>query len=175
MVQLIALLGINLITLASPQEANIPSDREQKMIDEINYVRTNPKDYIQYIDTYTEYWGNVPSEVKAGKELKRELNSMTPLDSLHFSQEIYDQCLAHANWMKRTGKFRHSDYDFAENLVSGDEEVRMAILSLLIDDGIPSRGHRKNLLDPEFTKVACVEVDGMVNGIDFVFVQGFDY
>lgn len=39
---------------------------------------------------------------------------------------------------------------FAENIHYGDVEPRFIIISLLIDDGVKSRGHRKNMLDKSF-------------------------
>ena len=46
-----------------------------------------------------------------------------------------------------------------ENLSYGDDTGRERVLTLLIDDGFASRGHRKRLLDPTF-KVAGVACGG---------------
>jgi len=40
-----------------------------------------------------------------------------------------------------------------ENLAFGNKTGKDAILSLLIDDGIPNRLHRKNLFSDEFTHI----------------------
>ena len=40
-----------------------------------------------------------------------------------------------------------------ENLAFGNKTGQDAILSLLIDDGIPNRLHRKNLFSDEFTHI----------------------
>ena len=36
----------------------------------------------------------------------------------------------------------------AENIAYGDNAARNVVIQLLVDDGVPGRGHRENLLDP---------------------------
>jgi uncharacterized protein YkwD len=38
----------------------------------------------------------------------------------------------------------------AENIANGDNPARAVVIQHLIDDGIPGRGHRNNLLDPRW-------------------------
>lgn len=144
------------------------------MLDEINLVRTNPQDYIQYIDGYLEYWDASASERRTSKELIALLKKLKPLPPLTFSDELYQAAKKHGLYMKRSKRFKHSKMGYAENLVAGNESVRYAIIDLLIDDGIPSRGHRKNILNPEATVFACYEIEGTVGSWDFVFVQEFN-
>lgn len=144
------------------------------MLEEINLVRTNPQDYIQYIDGYLDYWDASTSERKTSKELINILKKMTPVPALTFSDELYKAAKKHGQYMKRTKRFKHSRMGYAENLVAGNDNIRYAIIDLLIDDGIPSRGHRKNILDPEASVFGCYEVDGMVGRWDYVFVQEFN-
>lgn len=151
-----------------------PTARELEMLNEVNFARTNPKEYLKFIDEYTTVSDATAEELTTAKELKLLMSNMTPVDSLKWSATIYHDAFTHGNWMKRTGKFEHSDYAWAENLVCGISEARYAVIDLLIDAGIESRGHRKNILNANYKEFACYEVFGAVMGCDYVFVQEFN-
>ena len=59
-----------------------------------------------------------------------------------------------ARRMERYGQWRGA---VAENIAYGENSAREVVLQLLIDDGVPGRGHREALLDPEWgvSGVAC--------------------
>ena len=56
---------------------------------------------------------------------------------------------------QRTARFGSWTDPSGENLSYGDDAARERVITLLIDDGFASRGHRKRILDPTF-KVAGV-------------------
>ena len=166
------ILFFTFFTIAAVAQTE-PTDREKEMLKEINYVRTNPQEYVQYVQSYLDHWDSGPSEIAAAKELTKILTKMKPLAPLEYSEELYLAAVKHGAWMLRTKKFSHSDLPYAENLVMGDDQIRFAVLSLLIDDGIPSRGHRKNILDPESKEFGCHEILGSFNDYEFIFIQEF--
>jgi uncharacterized protein YkwD len=59
-----------------------------------------------------------------------------------------------ARRMERYGQWRGG---VAENIAYGENAARDVVLQLLVDDGVPNRGHRDALLDPEWgvSGVAC--------------------
>jgi hypothetical protein len=52
--------------------------------------------------------------------------------------------------IRRYGEWRIA---MGENIFYGDPDAHSVVLHLVIDDGIPKRGHRKNFLDPHFRLV----------------------
>lgn len=145
------------------------------MLDEINYVRTKPAEYAQFIDTYLVAEKASAAERKVAEELRQVLLKMKPVEPLSFSPFMYPFAVKHGKWMSRTGKIEHSDFyfNYAENLVGGVENVRHAVIDLLIDHGISSRGHRRNILHPGFRYCAIHEVPGQISYFDFTFIQMF--
>jgi len=54
---------------------------------------------------------------------------------------------------KRVSKYGTYNNTIAENVSYGEESALMVIITLLIDDGVKTRGHRKNILNPSLKMV----------------------
>ena len=63
-----------------------------------------------------------------------------------------------ANPQKRIEKYGTWDICSSEDIAYGSIEARQIVISLLIDDGVPNRGHRKNILNP------CTHFAGVSKG-----------
>jgi uncharacterized protein YkwD len=163
---------------------------EKAMIEEINLMRADPKGYIKYVDEFiaTER-KNIQGELlifdSYAKELKEQLRKTNKLSSLKPHKELYEVAKAHGLYNKKNHQMEHLDaegkegfdrvektglknsinskgeYAPNENLVYGYASVRNTVIYLLIDEGEPSRGHRKALLEPTWEYVACYYI-GMV-------------
>ncbi|NTU52642.1 MAG: CAP domain-containing protein [Chlorobiaceae bacterium] len=148
-----------------------------EVVKEINRMRTDPAGYARkYLIPRTAYYrGNsytVPGKitiianegVSALDECIRELLNSTPASSLSPSKGLTLAARDQVNDQASTGKTGHAGSDgssvqtrierygqwelsAAENISYGPVEASEIVISLLIDDGVPSRGHRKNLLN----------------------------
>lgn len=63
-----------------------------------------------------------------------------------------------ANPQKRIERYGKWDVCASEDITYGSMEARQIVISLLIDDGVPNRGHRKNILNP------CTHFAGAATG-----------
>jgi len=179
---------------SSSEGATSMSSQELDMVAEINLLRGNPSGYIQYVDAYVSEQrrtGGFPVDQAVVDELKSELRQLGPLSILTPSQCIYQAAKDHGIDQKPTGDVNHEGRDGSwpwdrvrkacpnmqdgnENLVAGTPNIRTAVILLLIDEGIPTRGHRKTLLKPEWRYVGCYNV-GTVGSFPHYWVQNFGY
>lgn len=136
------------------------------------YTYINEKKETQ-IDTNWFY--TTEEYIKALTTLISELKQLKPLSVLKPDEGIYKATSKHLKdqdehaWtLMHTGSDGSSPWDritfFSPSMSFGNENIagssgnstpRNTILQLLIDEGIPGYGHRYNLLDPQWTHVAC--------------------
>ncbi len=172
--------------------ASFMKSDENAMVREINLMRANPSGYIQYVEAYRaakRAQPGYPVPEDAINELITELRSTKSLSVLKPSQCVYDAARNHGQDILRMGRTNHQGSDGSwpwdrvkrtctsfedgnENLVGGIDNVRDAVIMLLIDDGISSRGHRRSLMNPNWTHVACYKI-GQVGNLPNCWVQQF--
>ena len=153
---------------------------ERQVIIEINMMRNDPPGYaLRYLVPIRKYYHNkivqFPGEIgistveglRALDECIKELQTNKSLLPLSPKKGLVLAARDHAKDFERTGKTGHTGSDgstirdrlnrygrwqisIGENIAYGHEDARKIVTSLLIDDGVSSRGHRRNLLNGTF-------------------------
>jgi uncharacterized protein YkwD len=162
------------------------SPLEREIILELNMVRTNPAAYTAIAQAWLGYYqGNlirIPGETAirtnegtaAVRELVRYLQTARPMPPLTPSTGLSRAARDHAADQGRTGATGHTGADgssmsrrverygrwdrtIGENIDYGWDRARLIVLSLMVDDGVASRGHRTNIMNKDFRRigVAC--------------------
>jgi uncharacterized protein YkwD len=170
----------------SPKRAARLTPFEQGVLDEMNRVRKNPRAYARVVDGYRKHYrgrllelpGRVPlatvEGVRAAKDAIRALRRARPVPVLRASAGMTAASRAHVADIGPKGKVSHDGSDGStafdrlerfgswqrgagENIQYGGRTSQEIVVQLLIDDGVPSRGHRKNILNRAFrvTGVGC--------------------
>ncbi len=150
------------------------SDKERQMVDEINLVRSDPAGYAKYVAAYLKKADEPTKEMKASaKELMEELKKTRSLNTLTISPALYVDAREYGKEMLLKNIIEHSSLPYNENLSFGFENVRDAVIDLLIDEGIPDRDHRRNILKKNITMVAVHEIPGKVEDFSYCYIQEF--
>jgi uncharacterized protein YkwD len=170
--------------LDTARDAKYLTPVEKDVILEMNKVRSNPKKYADlYIKPRLEYYdGNtyfppnkMPIETmegaKAAQECYESLSKMSRLQPLIPSRGLWQAARDHASDQSNTGGVGHDGSDGStpfdrikkygtyaeagENIAYKPNTGREIVIGLLIDDGIPSRGHRNNIMHKEYNHVGA--------------------
>ena len=174
-------------TLNTASDVNYLSELEKEVIYEINLFRSDPSEYAEkYIAPLAKYYErkvlHYPGDksimtqegVSALNECVRVLKKATPAPVLFPDKLLTKAANDHQKDQAKTGKTGHIGKDrsnskdrierygkwqlrIAENIAYGNTSAQQIVIFLLIDDGVKSRGHRANLLQPDFKSVgvAC--------------------
>jgi uncharacterized protein YkwD len=167
-------------------EPNFTED-EKDLIFRMNQVRTNPSLFnTQFIEPmlgrfegnlYTSLNGDryqTNEGISAVQECIRYLQNAVPVPPLKPSQVLHQSAQAHARDSSMTGIVGHDSSNgtsfvdrlrsylqgnatFGENISYGLTDPLEIVMLLMVDDGVPSRGHRENIMSGDFlyVGVAC--------------------
>jgi len=168
------------------EAAKFLSPLENSVVREINVARTASQDYASLLEQRRKYYdkkilrlpGESPLLTKEGVEAVVEaihfLRSAKPIAPLNPSKGMSLGAKDHVKDQGSSGSTQHKGADrsqpwdrvnrygtweksIGENIAYGSSKARDVVLSLIIDDGVPSRGHRRNIFNPDFRVigVAC--------------------
>jgi uncharacterized protein YkwD len=160
--------------------ADYLTEVEKQVIIEINMLRTDPASYaLNFLKPLRQYYrgrllqrpGEIALETNEGvgalEECIKALTSAKAVRALSPKKGLALAARDQAKDQARTGATGHTGSDHStasermnrygkwnltagENIDYGNGQARRIVISFLIDDGVPSRGHRKNLLDGSF-------------------------
>ena len=144
-----------------------------------NRVREDPRVLVPYLeDMLSRFDGNLlirPGEPSlrtnegpaAVKEAINALNSMAPMQKLKWNEDLERIARDLAEDTGPKGLTGHSSSDgtsfgdrfdgtsflgIAENISYGADTATEVIVQLIVDDGVSSRGHRKNIFNPDYNR-----------------------
>lgn len=164
--------------LIKPKEEFTLSVFEKTFLDEVNLARTNPRLYADHLREHLASFnseknfkeGGVLYATNEGKRAVEEaiafLEVQKPLLPLKLSEGMTLAGRDHAKELGPISKTGHYGVDgkdpmarikkygvfsgaFAENISYSSQSPRGHVIALIVDDGVASRGHRKNIFNPE--------------------------
>lgn len=162
------------------------SPLEKAVLEEMNLARTNPAQYATYLEALRKYYKgktlNLPGvaslETIEGAAALEEaigyLRKAKPLAPLQLSKGMClgakDQSLDQGSsggvshqgkdksfsW-ERVGRYGEWKTPISENIAYDNGTARDIVINLIIDDGVPQRGHRHNIFNSSYivTGISC--------------------
>ncbi len=152
--------------------------KSQEMIREINKLRKDPKGYIPSVEAYLVYYKQAyppfyEEEKRVAQELIAELRNTAPMQEVRFHEALYQVAKAHGDYLKSLGTIPGNPHlgkgntrpdqriksgtglvESGENFGIGHVDARNQLIFLLVDSPASNRGHRKNILDPDWNLMA---------------------
>jgi uncharacterized protein YkwD len=175
----VALLSLPIFAQGAARHVS-STEAERLVVQEIHRIRRYPKEYAKYLRALgTRFQGTlwkisdhipirtnegVAALLEAADFLERVIPIVEPVtfeEGLHFAAQdhVWDQGpsgqTGHVGPQGSIMRDRIHRYGQQRSLIGeiinyGDETPRMTVIQLVIDDGVPDRGHRKNIFNPEF-------------------------
>lgn len=153
-----------LIFLLSWSATSFCQTKVEEVLSLMNEVRTNPSLFLK--NRLNPYLTEKPMEENTYvQSLKEDLGKIQPMGALTISPMLSGLAKGHATDMGKHGSVSHNSSNgttfaervrkkvkaglIAENCDYGNEKPIDIVMALLIDDGIQSLGHRKNILNPQ--------------------------
>jgi uncharacterized protein YkwD len=159
-----------------------PTEFEQNVIAELNKLRANPEVYIKILEDYLSKFNGKNVKISTKMELVTEEGKTPVIEAIeflktvksmgelkisnglmlataeHISDLVKNDIIGHEGSAGDSPQIRAErygmwTYDLRENISYGAKIPQEVILNFLIDDGVPSRSHRKVLLDRKLTKI----------------------
>jgi uncharacterized protein YkwD len=149
----IGLATIGMLTQAhSSENADYLAPLEKHILQEMNLARNNPAEYASLLNELKQYYDE--------KLLKKP--GKIPLVTQEDVGAVDEGLIGHqgsdgSDAGERVNRYGAWETQVGENISYGPDDARDIVMGLIIDDGVPERGHRKNLFNPNYhvVGVAC--------------------
>ena len=139
---------------------------EKEVIFYLNLVRSNPA---LFEKTYLKkFLDSTKTNNSFTKSLIKTLKAAKPIQMLEPNEDLFETAKAHAVRFGRLGKIGHDNFAdrmkqiktkfgdmVAENCDYGNDKALDIVISLLIDDGDATLGHRNNILDANYKYIGA--------------------
>jgi hypothetical protein len=163
------------------------SQNERDVYYWVNVLRADPRSFLNnyvlpFLNQFPEAKGSSSSSLIADLKAQSELPLMAPKDNLLKASRL------HAVDLSKQNRISHNSSDgrsfrqrmesagittcAGENILEGKSDALKAVILLLIDEGVPDKGHRKSLLNARFNLMGCSFVSKK-DGESYVLVQVF--
>jgi hypothetical protein len=177
---------------------------EQEVVKELNIARMTPRSYASYLKDMRRYFhgkelrrpGEITVLTKEGDaavvEAIRFLKKVKSIPALKLSQGMSRGARDHVEVQGRNGTIGHGSNEesqpwerinrygawektVGENIAYGCSRPRDVVTSLIIDDGVPGRGHRQNIFNPNFRVVGVAWGPHTIYGTMCVIIFAGEY
>jgi uncharacterized protein YkwD len=139
------------------KDVKVLTQEEKEVIRYINLARLYPKKFAS-IELKKAIAEELYKETDYTRSLQKTLNTMKPVNALTFDQGMYQLATCFAIESGKSGSYGHHRVNcvdgFDGECCSYDCQTGLTVtLQLLVDQDVPSLGHRRICLDDEFSKV----------------------
>jgi uncharacterized protein YkwD len=158
------LLVLSLYAQKTATQKITTSSEEAEVVKIINQARSNPAAFAK------AYLTQRAKQDPDASECLKYMTGLQPMNPLKVAAVLQNSARDHANDMGQnaaTGHIgtdgsdlrrrveRYGDWEGAisENVFYGSKDPLRIVLDLLVDSGVPARGHRRNILNPRMTSI----------------------
>lgn len=164
------------------------TEEEKRFFYWSNFLRQYPKRfYLEIIEAFLKEFPEAKG--REAESLKKELLALSSLPKYRFTGLLADLSREHANDLaENSNQISHNDSKgrsfaqrmklggvtkcAAENIYTGKNDGFLALIMLLLDIGLESAGHRKNILNPTFVNMG-LSIRPHQTGQSIILVQVF--
>ncbi len=137
------------------------SQTEKGIVYYLNLCRLYPKEFLQHevLPYYNNFMSKKCNDSKYCQSLINYLDTLTPMNVLYFDLDAYENAKCFAIEQGQAGTTGHDRINckaggyFECCHYSSNTSAIHILVSLLVDEDVPSLGHRYNLMNRDLTKI----------------------